>query len=159
VTLGLITFLCSVIGAWTAMHWYVFHNLSALGIDRNILIPLLWGLALTFPFTRLFTLKWRNPFLRTLYWIGAIWMGSIFMLSFWFLVSSGVRRLCRLAGMDSAADPTPWILATAAAVLAMIAWGLLNAVRGKSGMPSIVRRGTARGNARASSRFPTCIWD
>lgn len=112
------------------MHWYVFLNLSALGVDRAILIPLLWGLALTFPFTRLFTLKWRNPVLRTLYWIGAIWMGSIFMLSFWFLVSSGVRRFCKLAGMESAVDPTPWILVTAIAVLLMIAWGLFNALRG-----------------------------
>jgi predicted MPP superfamily phosphohydrolase len=128
--LGIIVFIFSVIGTWTAMHWYVFHNLAALGLHRGLLIPVLWCLALTFPFTRLFSLRWNHPLLRWLYWFGALWMGSIFMLSFWFLIASGIRRILKLAGVGAAAQPAPWILAAILGVFAMIAWGLFNAKRG-----------------------------
>jgi uncharacterized protein len=129
-TLGLITFLLSAIGTWVAMHWWTYVNLTAIGVNGAVLAPVLWGLALTFPLTRLFTLKWSHPALRYLYWTGAIWMGSIFMLSFWFLVSSLARRVADLFGSGAALDPTPWIAVTAAAVLAMIGWGLFNALYG-----------------------------
>jgi uncharacterized protein len=147
-TLGLITFLLSVIGTWVAMHYYAFVNLSAVGLDRNILTPALWIMALTFPLARLFTLKWRNPLLRVLYWIGAVWMGAIFLLSFWFLVASAIRRVSEFAGMRAAIDPIPWILATAAAVLAMVLWGVVHALRGPKEVRYAVDRSARYGMGR-----------
>ncbi|MDB5106756.1 MAG: hypothetical protein JWP91_4445 [Fibrobacteres bacterium] len=129
-TFGLLSFLLSVIGTWVAMHYYAYVNLAAIGLDRGFLTAALWTLALVFPLSRLFTLKWSHPALRAFYWIGAVWMGTVFLLSFWFLVSFLVRRLSRLAGLDAALDPVPWILATALAVLAMVLWGIIHALRG-----------------------------
>ncbi len=122
-------FILSVLSAWSLMHWYVYHNLSALGFSKAILVPALWALSLSFPFLRLFTLRWRNPVTRVLYWIAAFWMGTVFLFSFWFLIASGLRHLAGLAGLPSADDPARWILATALAVTVMIAWGLFNALR------------------------------
>lgn len=129
-TLGLFGFLSAIIGAWTAMNWYAFRNLAAMGLDRGALIPIIWALALTFPFMRLSTLKWSHPILRALYWVGAIWMGSAFLLSFWFLISSGLRHLLWAAGLGAAGHALLWIRITAAGVVAMIALGLLRALKG-----------------------------
>lgn len=129
-SLGVLGFIGAVIGTWTAMHYYAFRNLAALGLDRNLIIPALWALALIFPVTRLFTLRWSHPVLRAFYWFGAVWMGTVFLLSFWFLVASGTRRMFDHFGLGAAADPVPWILATVAAVAAMVAWGVANAMLG-----------------------------
>jgi uncharacterized protein len=149
-TLGLLTFLFSVIGTWVAMHWYAYANLSAIGVDKAILVPVLWGLALTFPMTRLFSFRWRHPLLKIFYWIGAAWMGSVFLLSFWFLVSSLVRRVSKLAGLQAAIDPGPWILATAVAVLAMIVWGIVHAIRGPKDVRFAVDRKARFGKGRTA---------
>ena len=129
-TLGLITFLLCAIGTWAAMHWYAYVNLAAIGVDRNLLVPALWILALAFPVARALTLRWRNPAMRLLYWTAAVWMGSVFLLSFWFLVSALLRRIAKLAGLPAAYHPAIWILCTAVAVLAMILWGLFKALSG-----------------------------
>ncbi|MEO7424995.1 MAG: metallophosphoesterase [Fibrobacteria bacterium] len=130
-TLGLFLFVFSTLSAWSLMHWYVFQNFAAIGVSRAFLIPVLWALALSFPILRLLTLKWRNSLTRILNWIAACWMGSVFVLSFWFLISSGVRRLAGLLGFAGlAADAGLWIASTAFAVAGMIGWGLLKAFRG-----------------------------
>lgn len=147
-TIGLITFLCTAIGTWVAMHWWTYVNLTAIGFDGAILAPVLWGLALTFPLTRLFTLKWSHPALRFLYWTGAIWMGSIFMLSFWFLVSSLARRAANLFVSGPAQDPRIWIGVTAAAVFGMIAWGLFNALYGPKEVVYAIDRSARYGMGR-----------
>jgi predicted MPP superfamily phosphohydrolase len=129
-TIGLLAFLCTAIGLWASMNWYAYVNLAAIGFDRAILLPAIWVLALSFPLARALTLRWRNPAMRVLYLTAVMWMGSVFLLSFWFLVSSLLRRLAKLAGMPAAFEPSPWIQATALAVFAMILWGLFNALRG-----------------------------
>lgn len=149
-TLGLLAFLFSAIGTWVAMHWYAYVNLSAIGVDKAILIPALWGLGLTFPITRLFSLRWRNPVLRIFYWTGAVWMGSVFLLSFWFLVASVVRRVSGLAGLQAADDPVPWILATAVAVLGMVVWGMVHAIRGPKEVRYIVDRKSRFGKGKTA---------
>jgi uncharacterized protein len=122
-------FISAVLGTWFLMHWYVYLNLASLGFSKAWLAPALWVLSLSFPFMRLFTLRWRNPLMRVLYWGAALWMGSVFLFSFWFLIASGLRRMAGLAGLAAAADPGAWTLAAGLGVLAMIAWGLFNAMR------------------------------
>jgi predicted MPP superfamily phosphohydrolase len=112
------------------MHYFVFRNLAAAGLDRTWLTAVLWILALIFPLTRLLTFRYKNGLLRVCYWIGAVWMGSVFLLAFWFLVSMLARKGLKLAGLSAASDSAAWIATTAAAVLAMILWGLFNAWRG-----------------------------
>jgi uncharacterized protein len=129
-TAGLLVFLCTVIGMWSGMHYYVFRNLVSTGMDRSLVATALWILALIFPLTRLLTFKYKNPLLRVSYWIGAVWMGSVFLLSFWFLVSSAARACLQRAGVQAAIDPVPWIAATALAVLVMVLWGVYNAMGG-----------------------------
>lgn len=129
-TLGLLAFILTTIGAWVGMHYYTFLNLSAAGVGRVVLVPLLWCLALAFPVTRLLTLRWRNPVLRFIYRVGVTWMGLLFILSFWFLVASLLRRGLNLTGWAPASDPGPWILGTGSLVAAMGAWGLYHALSG-----------------------------
>ncbi len=151
-TAGLIAFLCTVIGTWSGMHYYVFRNLAAAGLDRTFLTIALWILALIFPLTRLLTFRWRNGLLRVLYSIGAIWMGSVFLLSFWFLVSFGARAALRYAGLQAAIDPAPWIAVTATAVLAMILWGIYHAWSGPKEVRFTVDRSKRFGKGR-QNRF------
>ncbi len=129
-TLGLIAFLSAAIGTWTAMHWYVFHNLAAIGLDRGILTAGLWVMAFSFPVARLLTLRWRNSAMRLLYWTAAVWMGAVFLLSFWFLVSALIRKVALFTGLPAAHEPVPWIRITAFLVLAVILGGLAKALSG-----------------------------
>jgi predicted MPP superfamily phosphohydrolase len=146
--IGIILFLTFFIGTWTAMHYYVFVNLAALGIDRTWLTAGLWALALAFPVARGLAFKWRAWPLRILYWIGALWMGAIFLFCFWFLVASGARRLLGLAGIGSESDPVTWIGTVAAAVAAMVAWGALHAWRGPKNAHYAVDRSGRYGGGR-----------
>jgi predicted MPP superfamily phosphohydrolase len=146
--LGLISFLFAAIGTWVAMHYYAFVNLTAIGFNGRILTPLLWVLALTFPLARILTFRLRHPLLKFMYWIGAVWMGSVFLLSFWFLISSLVRRLAHFGGLHAALDPLPWIHVTAFAVLAMILWGVITAMRGPREVHYAVDRSARYGMGR-----------
>lgn len=151
-TAGLIAFLCTVIGMWSGMHYYVFRNLAATGLDRTLLTAVLWVLALIFPLTRLLAFKFRNGLLRAFYAIGAVWMGSVFLLSFWFLVSSAARMGLRRAGFSGAIDPVPWIACTAVAVLAMVLWGVYHAMGGPKEVRFTVDRSKRFGKGK-QSRF------
>jgi predicted MPP superfamily phosphohydrolase len=146
--IGILVFLVLFLGTWGTMHWYVYHNLAKLGWDRGWLIAILWALALAFPLARLLAFRWRPAGLRVLYWIGAVWMGSVFLFSFWFLVASLVRRILGLAGVDASGDPKAWIGGVAAAVAAMVAWGALNAARGPRDVHYKVDRKARYGGGR-----------
>lgn len=128
--IGILLFLCIFIGLWSGMHYYVFTNLSALGISRLGLTAGLWALGLAFPIARLLAFRWRPLPVRVLYWIGAVWMGSIFLFCFWFLVASGTRRLLASAGIGQGTDPVIWIGTVAILVGAMVLFGAWNAWRG-----------------------------
>jgi predicted MPP superfamily phosphohydrolase len=128
--IGILVFLVAFLGTWGAMHYYVFVNLAQLGWSRGWLTAALWALALAFPMARLLAFRWRPAGIRVLYRIGAMWMGSVFLFSFWFLVASLARRLLGLAGLGLSVDPKAWAGGVAAAVAAMIAWAVLNAARG-----------------------------
>lgn len=128
--IGILLFLVTFLGMWGAMHYYVYVNLAHLGWSRAWLTGILWALALAFPMARLLAFRWRSNVLRVLYWIGALWMGAVFLFSFWFLMASLARKLLRLAGVNVAVDPKLWAGVVAAAVAAMVVWGAVNAARG-----------------------------
>lgn len=132
-TAGFFVFLTLVIGSWTGMHYYAFRNLAAAGVAADILRPAIWALALSFPVSRILSLRFKNAMVRCLYWIGAAWMGFLFLLCFWFFVSFLARHGLSALGWHT--DPRPWALAVTAAVAAMGAWGLWRALRG----PKVVR--------------------
>jgi predicted MPP superfamily phosphohydrolase len=147
-TPGLLAFILAVIGTWSLMHYHVFLSLTAIGMDRGVLTPSLWALALVFPVTRLLAFRWSNLVFRILFWVGAIWMGAVFLLSFWFLVASAVRGLFRMAGAPGTADPAPWIAAAAAAVAGMVAWGIFHALRGPKEARFLIDRSARYGKGR-----------
>jgi len=128
--IGILLFLLSFLGAWGGMHYYVFRNLAHLGWNRGWLTAVLWALALAFPLARLLAFRWRPAGIRVLYWIGATWMGAVFLFSFWFLMASLARRMLGFAGVGVDSDPKAWAGSVAAAVAAMVAWGALNVARG-----------------------------
>jgi predicted MPP superfamily phosphohydrolase len=127
-TAGFFVFLAVVISSWSGMHYYAFRNLAAAGVDVSILRPLIWALALTFPASRILSLRWRSAPVRALYWIGAAWTGLIFMLCFWFFAAWLLRH--GLSALGVATDPRPWALAVTAAVAVMGAYGFWRALRG-----------------------------
>lgn len=147
-TPGFFVFLAVVLGSWTGMHYYIFRNLVEAGFARHLLTPALWALALSFPASRILSLRWRNGLVRAIYWVGAAWMGLIFLLCFWFLAASLARRGLVLAGLGTAADPRPWALAVTAGVTAMGLWGLVHAMRGPKLKRYLVDRSDRYGGGR-----------
>jgi predicted MPP superfamily phosphohydrolase len=129
-TAGFFVFLTIILGSWTGMHYYAFRNLAAAGVEEAILRPALWALALSFPASRILSLRWRNGAVRVLYWIGAAWMGVIFLLCFWFFAAYLARHGLRALGWAPAYDARPWALAVTVGVAAMGAWGIWRALRG-----------------------------
>jgi predicted MPP superfamily phosphohydrolase len=146
--IGILLFLVFFLGTWGAMHYYVFLNLARLGWNRAWLTGILWALGLAFPLARLLAFRWRPLGFRALYWIGAVWMGSVFLFSFWFLAASLARRLLGLAGLEVAADPKTWAAGVAAAVAAMVAWGALNVARGPREARYLIDRKARYGGGR-----------
>jgi predicted MPP superfamily phosphohydrolase len=147
-TAGFFVFLTVIIGSWTGMHYYVFRNLAAAGVEQGFLQPALWALALTFPASRILSLRWRNPPVRVLYWIGAAWVGLLFLLCFWFFVSFLARHALIGFGLGTAADPRWWALTVTAAVAAMGAWGLWRARRAPTLVRYVVDRSDRYGAGR-----------
>src|SRR5262245_57317592 len=127
--LGLPLFICVASSMWGGMHYLAFINLRAAGLSGQWLAPVLWILALLMPVARILTLRFRNALTRILWWTAAVWMGLVFLLSFWFLAAGALRSVFQWTGWFSA-DPRAWALGTALAVLAMGLWGVFRAARG-----------------------------
>lgn len=148
--IGILLFLVTFLGAWGGIHYYVFVNLAHLGWSRGWLAAALWALALAFPMARLLAFRWRPAGVRVLYWIGSLWMGTVFLFSFWFFIASLARRLLRLAGVHLAVDPKTWAAAVASAVAVMVAWGAFNAARGpREARYRVDRKGRYGGGRKA----------
>jgi uncharacterized protein len=139
-TVGIIFFLTAALSTWTGMHYYVYSCLAQAGVDRTLLLTVLWILYLGFPLTRVLTFKGRNSFLRIFYWIGAMWVGVVFLLSFWFMVSTGLRKILLWVGFINPVSPILWIQITAMMVLAIILWGFYKAMSGPKDTRFLVNR-------------------
>ena len=133
--IGLIAFLFSAIGTWSAMHYYVYKNLASVGINKPFLIGLLWVFALLVPLSRFLTLRWRNSLVSFIHWVSMVWIGSVFLFSFWLLVSSVLRSGIYSFGFGGKIDPVQWISVTALAVLSMILWAAYQVFNGPKNVP------------------------
>lgn len=131
---GFVVFLTVLISVMTSFHLYIYANLTAAGLPEKATAAALLGLVstlfLALPLSRLWA-KWLPGVLvRACYWTGMIWMGTGFLLAFWFLVASLMRRAFALAGLSGTGwvEPRPWILATAALVALSAAYGMFKAL-------------------------------
>ena len=147
-TLGFFAFLSVVIGTWTGLHYYVYCNLHAAGLPPGPLIGVLWALALSFPVSRVGALELHGAAMRALNWVGSAWMGMGFLLAFWFFVAFLARRALVLAGFSGWAEPRPWILGTAAAVILIGARGIVRALGGPKEVRYRVDRAARYGRGR-----------
>ncbi len=125
-----VIFISTALSIWFGLHYYTYVSLIAAGWDKAWIAPVLWTLGLSFPLLRGVTLKSSHWTVRITYWLCTVWVGAVFLLCFWFGVSTLLRDILRGVGWVVARDPKPWFLVTSLMVLGMILFGMFRAWRG-----------------------------
>jgi predicted MPP superfamily phosphohydrolase len=134
-TVSFAKFLAVVLSIWTAMNIYVLWRLwsvpmIAATVPRSIFIAAALGLWLSYVLARVLSARGWDSISLPLEWIGAIWIGTVFLLLSMFLIADVVT-----AGGWLFSGAVPRIRTAAAAIgfgLAVIAF--INALR-----PPVVR--------------------
>ena len=133
-------FLVIVLGLWTLLHAYVFWRVCSVplvveSLSRRGLLAIFAVLWLTYPLGRLLDRRGLELLAYPLEFVGAVWMGALFLLFVALLLADVVS--VALVWLPEAA---PWIrLGAAALVLGLTAIGVVQFLRGPTVVEHEVR--------------------